>query len=96
MKAIHPTLLKLGLAALTASPAFAIEPPDDNAPPPAVQPAEQPAEQPAKPAAEKPAPEKPAAEAAACSRRFGRSLLHLRDGRLDGRPLARRKTGAFA
>ena len=61
MKAIHPTLLKLGLAALTASPAFAIEPPDDNAPPPTVQPAEQPAEQPAKPAAEKPAAEAAAA-----------------------------------
>ena len=63
MKAIHPTLLKLGLAALTASPAFAIEPPDDNAPPPAVQPAEKPAEQPAKPAAEKPAADQPAAAA---------------------------------
>lgn len=54
MKAIHPTLLKLGLAALITSPAFAIEPPDDNAPPPAVQPAEEPAAQPGKPAAEQP------------------------------------------
>ena len=43
MKHLRHSLLPLGLAALLAAPAVAIEPPDDTSPPPAVPAADQPA-----------------------------------------------------
>lgn len=63
MKAIRHSLLPIGFTALLTAPVLAIEPPEDNAPPPAVDPAAPQAEAPAAPAADQPKPQPQAAGA---------------------------------